>query len=117
MAQIVTFGTMAPKLAIRDVARVQKLALSESDRLAKLVPDKVTPDKKAGETPFDFCYKESPELAAERESPNQLIRNTLKYAEKLEGSIRQTGVHACGVIIGQDDLENFAPMLSPRTPI
>ena len=110
VAQIVTFGTMAPKLAIRDVARVQKLALSGSDRLAKLVPDKVTPDKKAGETPFDFCYKESPELAAERESPNQLIRNTLKYAEKLEGSIRQTGVHACGVIIGQDDLENFAPM-------
>ena len=106
VAQIVTFGTMAPKLA----ARGQKLALSESDRLAKLVPDKVTPDKKAGETPFDFCYKESPELAAERESPNQLIRNTLKYAEKLEGSIRQTGVHACGVIIGQDDLENFAPM-------
>ena len=110
VAQIVTFGTMAPKMAIKDVARVQKLALSESDRPAKLVPDKVTPDKKHGETPFDFVYKESPELAAERESPNQLIRNTLKYAEKLEGSIRQTGVHACGVIIGQDDLEKFAPM-------
>ena len=110
VAQIVTFGTMAPKMAIKDVARVQKLALSESNRLSKLVPDKVTPDKKHGETPFDFVYKESPELAAERESPNQLIRNTLKYAEKLEGSIRQTGVHACGVIIGQDDLEKFAPM-------
>ena len=110
VTQIVTFGTMAPKMAIKDVARVQKLALSESDRLSKLVPDKVTPDKKHGETPFDFVYKESPELAAERESPNQLIRNTLKYAEKLEGSIRQTGVHACGVIIGQDDLEKFAPM-------
>ena len=110
VAQIVTFGTMAPKMAIKDVARVQKLALSESDRLSKLVPDKITPDKKHGETPFDFVYKESPELAAERDSPNQLIRNTLKYAEKLEGSIRQTGVHACGVIIGQDDLEKFAPM-------
>ena len=110
VAQIVTFGTMAPKMANKDVARVQKLALSESDRLSKLVPDKVTPDKKHGETPFDFVYKESPELAAERESPNPLIRNTLKYAEKLEGSIRQTGVHACGVIIGQDDLEKFAPM-------
>lgn len=110
VAQIVTFGTMAPKMAIKDVARVQKLALSESDRLSKLVPDKIAPDKKHGETPFDFVYKESPELAAERESPNQLIRNTLKYAEKLEGSIRQTGVHACGVIIGQDDLEKFAPM-------
>ena len=108
VAQIVTFGTMAPKLAIRDVARVQKLALSESDRLAKLVPDKVSPAK--GQAPFEFVYQESPELAAERQSQNPLIRNTLKYAEKLEGSIRQTGVHACGVIIGQDDLENFAPM-------
>lgn len=114
VAQIVTFGTMAPKLAIRDVARVQKLALSESDRLAKLVPDKIDNDKKHGETPFDFVFKESPELAAERESSNQLIRNTLKYAEKLEGSIRQTGVHACGVIIGQDDLENFAPMATAK---
>ncbi len=110
VAQIVTFGTMAPKMAIKDVARVEKLPLAESDRLSKLVPDKVTPDKKHGETPFDFVYKESPELAAERESSNPLIRNTLKYAEKLEGSIRQTGVHACGVIIGQDDLEKFAPM-------
>ncbi len=110
VAQIVTFGTMAPKMAIKDVARVEKLPLSESDRLSKLVPDKVTPDKKHGETPFDFVYKESPELAAERNSDNPLIRNTLKYAEKLEGSIRQTGVHACGVIIGQDDLEKFAPM-------
>lgn len=80
VAQIVTFGTMAPKLAIRDGPACRSWP-SESDRLAKLVPDKVTPDKKAGETPFDFCYKESPELAAERESPNQLIRNTLKYAE------------------------------------
>ena len=110
VAQIVTFGTMAPKMAIKDVARVERLPLSESDRLSKLVPDKVTPDKKHGETPFDFVYKESPELAAERNSDNPLIRNTLKYAEKLEGSIRQTGVHACGVIIGQDDLEKFAPM-------
>ncbi|MEG2239507.1 MAG: DNA polymerase III subunit alpha [Alistipes sp.] len=110
VAQIVTFGTMAPKMAIKDVARVQKLALSESDRLSKLVPDRVLPDKKHGETAFDFVFKESPELAAERESSNQLIRNTLKYAEKLEGSIRQTGVHACGVIIGPDDLEKFAPM-------
>ena len=70
VAQIVTFGTMAPKMAIKDVARVQKLALSESDRLSKLVPDKITPDKKHGETPFDFVYKESPELAAERDSPS-----------------------------------------------
>ena len=110
VAQIVTFGTMAPKMAIKDVARVEKLPLAVSDRLSKLVPDKLTPDKKHGETPFDFVYKEVPELAAERNSDDPLVRNTLKYAEKLEGSIRQTGVHACGVIIGQDDLEKFAPM-------
>lgn len=112
VAQIVTFGTMAPKMAIRDVARVEKLPLADSDRLAKLVPDKLTPDK--GETPFQRAYKDSPELAKERESPNPLIQNTLKYAEKLEGSIRQTGVHACGVIIGKDDLEEFAPVATAK---
>lgn len=108
VAQIITFGTMAPKMAIRDVARVQGLPLPDSDRLAKLVPDKIANGK--DETPFQRVYKDSPELAAERDSDNQLIRDTLKYAEKLEGSVRQTGVHACGVIIGPDDLENFAPL-------
>lgn len=108
VAQIITFGTMAPKLAIRDVARVQKLALAESDRLAKLVPDKLILDK--GETPFEKAYREVPDLLKEKQSPNQLIRNTLTLAEKLEGSVRQTGVHACGVIIGKDDLEEFAPV-------
>ena len=110
VAQIITFGTMAPKGAIKDVARVQKLPLQESDRLSKLVPDKVSPNKKKGETAFDFVYKESPQLANEKNSENPLIRNTLKYAEKLEGTIRQTGVHACGVIIGKDDLENYVPL-------
>lgn len=103
VAQIITFGTMAPKMAIRDVARVQKLPLNESDRLAKLVPERPG-------TSFEKAYKEVPELLQEKESNNPLIRDTLKYAERLEGSVRQTGVHACGVIIGPDDLENFAPM-------
>ncbi len=108
VAQIVTFGTMAPKMAIRDVARVQKLPLADSNRLAKLVPDKI--DKQKGETSFDAVFRESEQLSQERNSDNPVIRDTLKYAEKLEGSVRQTGVHACGVIIGPDDLENFAPM-------
>lgn len=107
VAQIITFGTMAPKMAIRDVARVQKLPLSESDRLAKLVPEKPG-------TTFEAAYKEVPELKLERDSENKLIRDTLIYAEKLEGSVRQTGVHACGVIIGKDDLENFAPMATAK---
>ena len=103
VAQIVTFGTMAPKAAIKDVARVQKLPLSESNRISKLVPEKPG-------TTFAKAYKEVPELVKEKESDNPLIRDTMKYAEKLEGSVRQTGVHACGGIIGQDDLEKFAPM-------
>lgn len=112
VAQIVTFGTMAPKMAIRDVARVQKLPLTESDRLAKLVPDRILTEK--GETPFQRVYKDVPDLAKERESQNEQVRNTLRYAEKLEGSIRQTGVHACGVIIGKDDLELYAPVATAK---
>ena len=103
VAQIITFGTMAPKAAIKDVARVQKLPLSESNRISNLVPEKPG-------TTFEKAFKEAPELLAERESENPLIRATMKYAEQLEGSVRQTGVHACGVIIGQDDLEKFAPI-------
>jgi DNA polymerase-3 subunit alpha len=107
VAQIVTFGSMAPKLAIKDVARVHKMHIDESNRLTKLVPERVG-------TNFQSAYKESPELAKERESSNPLVKETLLYAEKLEGSIRQTGVHACGVIIGQDDLENFIPISTAK---
>ncbi|MDR0907819.1 MAG: DNA polymerase III subunit alpha [Rikenellaceae bacterium] len=112
VAQIVTFGCMAPKMAIKDVARVEKLSLTESDRLTKLVPDRISPKK--GQTAFEHLYEVSPELRAERDSTNPTIRKTLEYAEKLEGSVRQTGVHACGVIIGKDDLELYAPIASVR---
>ncbi len=107
VAQIITFGTMAAKMAIKDVARVQKLALSESNRLAKMVPER------PGISLAD-AFKEVPELSAERESENQLIRSTLSYAQTLEGSVRQTGVHACGVIIGKDDLENYIPLAKQK---
>ncbi|MBA7533499.1 DNA polymerase III subunit alpha [subsurface metagenome] len=103
VAHIITFGTMAPKMAIRDVARVQKLPLSEADRLAKLVPERPG-------TSFKKAYEEVPELSQEKESPNTLISQTLKYAEVLEGSVRQTGVHACGIIIGREDLEEHIPV-------
>ncbi|HIS33744.1 MAG TPA: DNA polymerase III subunit alpha [Candidatus Avirikenella pullistercoris] len=107
VAHIITFGTMAAKMAIRDVARVQKLPLPESDRLAKLVPDK--PGTKLAD-----AYKEVPELGNERESENPLIRNTLKLADKLEGAVRQTGVHACGIIIAKDDLEKYIPICTNK---
>ena len=103
VAHVITFGTMAPKMAIRDVARVQKLELSEADRLAKLVPE--TPG-----TSFKDAYEKVPALLAEKNSENRLIASTLKYAEVLEGSVRQTGVHACGIIIGKDNLEEYIPI-------
>jgi len=103
VAQIITFGTMAAKMAIRDVARIEKLPLSEADRLAKLVPERPG-------IALRKAYKEVRELEAAKSSENILITNTLKYAEILEGSVRHTGLHACGVIIGRDDLINHIPI-------
>jgi DNA polymerase-3 subunit alpha len=107
VAHIITFGTMAAKMAIRDVARVQKLPLPDADRLAKLVPER------PGVT-LTQAYAEVPELAREKESSNKLISQTLKYAEVLEGSVRQTGVHACGIIIGKDSLDNYIPLCTAK---
>lgn len=81
VAHIITYGTMATKLAIKDVARVQKLPLSESDRLCKLVPDKI-PDKKMN-LPNAIAYV--PELQAAEVSPDPILRDTIKYAKMLRG--------------------------------
>ena len=107
VAQIVTFGTMAAKSSIRDVARVLKLPLSEADRLAKLVPERQG-------TSLATAYKEVPELKQALEDPNPLIRETLHFASSLEGSNRQTGVHACGVIIGPTDLIDCLPLSTQK---
>lgn len=107
VAQIITFGTMAAKMAIRDVARVQKLPLSDADRLAKLVPER------PGMT-LKTAFKEVPELNEARTSDNELIVKTLKFAETLEGSVRHTGIHACGVIIGRDDLIEHIPVCTSK---
>jgi len=103
VAHIITFGTMAAKSAIRDVARVKKLPLSESDRLAKLVPE-------GPKSSLASAFKEVKELEEARNSGNTLIAEILKLAETLEGSVRNTGKHACGIIIGKDDLTNYLPI-------
>ena len=97
---------MATKLAIKDVARVQKLPLSESDRLCKLIPDKI-PDKKLN-LPNAIAYV--PELQEAEVSPNPILRDTIKYAKMLEGNVRNTGVHACGTIICRDDITDWVPV-------
>ena len=106
VAHIITYGTMATKLAIKDVARVQKLPLSESDRLCKLVPDKI-PDKKLN-LPNAIAYV--PELQAAEVSSDPVLRDTIKYAKMLEGNVRNTGVHACGTIICRDDMTDWVPV-------
>lgn len=107
VAHICTFGTMAAKMAIRDVSRVLKLPLSEADRLAKMVPEtpKITLAK---------AYNEVPALEAEKKSSNPLIVKTLKFAETLEGCIRQFGVHACGILIGREKLDNHIPLMPTK---
>lgn len=106
VAHIITYGTMATKLAIKDVARVQKLSLPESDRLTKLVPDKI-PDKKLN---LKNAIEYVPELKAAESSSDPLIRDTIKYAKMLEGNVRNTGVHACGTIICRDDITDWVPV-------
>ena len=106
VAHIITYGTMATKLAIKDVARVEKLPLSESDRICKLIPDKI-PDKKMN-LPNAIAYV--PELQAAEASPDPLMRETMKYAKMLEGNVRGTGVHACGTIICRDDITDWVPV-------
>jgi len=112
VAHIITYGTMATKSSIKDVARVQKLPLAEADRLTKLIPDKFPEgsDGKAPKITIANCLKYVPELQAARNSPDQNLSSTLRYAEMLEGTVRQTGVHACGVIIGAADLTYLVPL-------
>lgn len=107
VAHIITYGTMATKSSIRDVARVHKLPLSESDRLAKLVPDRITDVKRIN---LQAAIDNVPELKQAAESDDPLVRDTLKYAKMLEGNVRSTGVHACGVIIGQGDISDVVPI-------
>ena len=107
VAHIITYGTMATKSSIRDVARVHKLPLSESNRLAKLVPDRLPNGKKVN---LKSAIEHVPELQEAANSSDPLVRDTLRYAGMLEGNVRSTGVHACGVIIGQSDISDVVPI-------
>ncbi len=107
VAHIITFGTMAARMAIRDIARVEKLPLSDADRLAKLVPERPG-------TTLKKAFEEVPELKEAKNSDNELIKRTLKFAETLEGSVRHTGLHACGIIIGRNDLIEHIPVCTSK---
>ncbi|MEG1617289.1 MAG: DNA polymerase III subunit alpha [Bacteroidales bacterium] len=111
VAHIITYGTMATKSAIKDVARVQKLPLSESDRLTKMIPDRLPEvNGKSLKINLKNCIDNVPELQDACNSQNILISDTMKYAQMLEGNVRNTGVHACGIIIGRDDITDWVPV-------
>ena len=155
VSRVITFGTMAAKSAIKDVARISHVSIDESNRLTKMVPDRLS-EKKEKEYPFNpkldelkpgfkvvekeveeevdgqkvmvkkifqrgledvdvkitlkNCYRLVPEFKEELEKGSDLNKEVLKYAQALEGSIRQVGMHACATIIGRGDLTNFLPM-------
>ena len=143
ISHVITYGTMAAKSAIKDVARVSNLSIPESNRLTKMIPDKPIVQMEETEEPFGEndtleegqkliekdgkkfkkykkevsykpklknCYKLIPELKAELEEGAAEVKDVLNYAAKLEGCIRQTGVHACAMIIGRGNLTEYIPI-------
>ena len=155
VSRVITFGTMAAKSAIKDVARISHVSIDESNRLTKMVPDRLS-EKKEKEYPFNpkldelkpgfkviekeveeehdgqkvlvkktfqkgmedvdvkitlaNCFRLVPEFQNELHNGSELNKEVLKYAQALEGSVRQTGMHACATIIGRGDLTNFLPI-------
>ncbi len=115
ISHVITFGTLAAKLAVKDVARISNLPLPESNRLTKMIPDKSIIVKENGE---DKEYKPTlansvkyiKELKNEYENGDPLVKEVLNYALQLEGCIRQTGIHPCAMIIGRGNLTDYIPI-------
>ncbi|MDE5997783.1 MAG: DNA polymerase III subunit alpha [Muribaculaceae bacterium] len=111
VAHIITFQTMATKSAIADVARVLEVSVAESNRLKKLVPDRLPEvNGKAPKINLKNVLKYSKDFESETHNPDPKIRDTIKYATQLEGNIRGTGIHACGVIICRDEISDWVPV-------
>ncbi len=113
VAHIITYGTMAAKSSIKDVARVQQVPLDVANKLVQYLPDRLPDDPKTGnpvKLTIANCLKYDTELKNIYNSNDALLSDTLKYAAILEGTVRQIGVHACGIIIGANDLTNIIPL-------
>ncbi len=112
VAHIITYGTMATKLALKDVARVQKLPLDISNALCKAIPDRLPdgPDGKPRKMNLTNALLCVPELQQAAASSDAIMRDTVRYAQMLEGNVRNTGVHACGVIICRDPVSDWVPL-------
>ena len=112
-AHIITYGTMATKNSIADVARVEGLSLDKSNALKKAIPDRLPDGMKMN---LGNAIKCTPELREAEASPDPRERNTIKYARQLEGTIRGTGIHACGFIICRDPISDWVPVMTAPDP-
>ena len=112
-AHIITYGTMATKNSIADVARVEGLPLDKSNALKKAIPDRLPDGMKMN---LGNAIKCTPELREAEASPDPRERNTIKYARQLEGTIRGTGIHACGFIICRDPISDWVPVMTAPDP-
>ena len=116
-AHIITYASMATKNSIKDVARVEKVPLAVSNALCKAIPDRL-PDVD-GKTPkmnLANAIKAVPELREAEASPDPALANTIKYAKMLEGTVRGTGIHACGFIICRDPISDWVPVSTADDP-
>ena len=109
ISHVITFGTMAAKGSVKDVP------LSESDRLTKMIPDRPFVVREGGsdvekKPTLANCVKYLPELKKEYEQGSDLVKEVLEYAMRLEGCVRQTGIHACAMIIGRGNLTDYIPI-------
>ena len=112
-AHIITYASMATKNSIKDVARVEKLPLAQSNALCKAIPDRLPDGMKMNLTNAIKC---TPELRSAETSDDPLLANTIKYAKMLEGTVRGTGIHACGFIICRDPISDWVPVSTADDP-
>ena len=112
VAHIITYGTMATKMALKDVARVLRVPLNVANDLCKAIPDRLPdlPDGKARKMNLSNVLDCVPELQQAAVSTDERLRMTVQYAKMLEGNVRNTGVHACGTIICRDDITDWVPV-------
>lgn len=143
LSHVITFGTMAAKSSIKDVARISHLSIDESNRLSKMIPDKPFvinepyekeykdgdmldegeeliekggkkykkgKEEKTYKVTIENCLKFVQEFKEEYENGSEVVKEVISYAKQLEGSIRQTGIHACAMIIGRGNLTDYIPI-------
>ena len=117
VAHIITYGTMATKNSIKDVARVEKVPFDEVNRLCKSIPDRLPEvNGKSPKMNLVNAINAVPELRDAELSQDERLSNTIKYAKMLEGTVRNTGIHACGTIICRDAISDWVPVSTADDP-